>query len=525
VPGKDDWESFATTAKASWDDEESTKDKNWENHCRRFARSCAAKFVPLQAIFGAIAAQECLKAVSGLYNPIRQFLLYDCDEVIANKETDLEDEVCSSSGQAYILGQQAEETLQDKSLFVVGSGAIGCEILKNLAAMRAGTGKKGSVIVTDMDTIEQSNLSRQLLFRDADIGKFKSKAAQEAIHRLNPSLKMKCHTSKVGDNDHGPFDSRFWSESVDVVLNALDNVEARLFMDGQCIANEKALVDAGTLGSKGNVQVVVPHQSESYGSSADPPDQAIPVCTLKNFPYSISHTIQWGRDLFDGLFVRRPKQANKYAETLSKMGIDGLGANLEHDLGEQAALDAARELSEDLRVSGADIDICGLRKECIAWAVELANELFHGAIAELLIQHPGDSRDEDDEPFWSGARKMPKPLLFSAEGELDGQQNTVNKNYVDFVRTAARLRIETHLGPSASPRQTIVSSDEAEEELKGSTSLAENARSLEEEARASISKVLLWNPSRRRNGNKKSRGENRTCNDNHDCICLCSILH
>jgi ubiquitin-activating enzyme E1 len=56
--------------------------------------------------------------------------------------------------------------------------------------MGIGTGKKGRVILTDMDTIEKSNLSRQLLFRDDDIGKFKSSAAQEAALRFNPSLNL-----------------------------------------------------------------------------------------------------------------------------------------------------------------------------------------------------------------------------------------------------------------------------------------------------------------------------------------------
>ncbi|OEU12709.1 hypothetical protein FRACYDRAFT_191079, partial [Fragilariopsis cylindrus CCMP1102] len=256
-------------------------DKEWKRHCHNFLRTCPAKFVPLQAIFGAIASQECLKAVSGLYNPIQQFLLYDCDEVLDELNEDSNTHEKTTTGLSYILGSETVRRLQNQKLFVVGSGAIGCEILKNIAAMEAGTGKSGNIVVTDMDTIEKSNLSRQLLFRDSDIGKFKSKAAEEAVHRMNPSVKVKCHTSKVGDEeDSGPFDSKFWSNGVDVILNALDNMEARLFMDGQCVANKKSMIDAGTLGSKGNVQVVVPHQSESYGSSVDPPEAAIPVCTL-----------------------------------------------------------------------------------------------------------------------------------------------------------------------------------------------------------------------------------------------------
>ena len=60
------------------------------------------------------------------------------------------------------------------------------------------------------------------------------------------------------------------------------------------------MVDSGTLGTKANSQVVIPFETESYGSSRDPPEESIPICTLKNFPNKIEHTIQWARDLFEG---------------------------------------------------------------------------------------------------------------------------------------------------------------------------------------------------------------------------------
>ena len=49
-------------------------------------------------------------------------------------------------------------------------------------------------------------------------------------------------------------------------------------------------------------QVVIPHLSESYSSSRDPPEKSIPICTLKNFPNAIEHTLQWARDTFEGEF-------------------------------------------------------------------------------------------------------------------------------------------------------------------------------------------------------------------------------
>lgn len=63
-------------------------------------------------------------------------------------------------------------------------------------------------------------------------------------------------------------------------------------MDQRCVLYQKPLLESGTLGTKGNTQVVVPHLTESYGSSRDPPEKETPSCTVKNFPNMIQHTIQ-----------------------------------------------------------------------------------------------------------------------------------------------------------------------------------------------------------------------------------------
>ena len=63
-------------------------------------------------------------------------------------------------------------------------------------------------------------------------------------------------------------------------------------MDRRCVYYLKPLLESGTLGTKGNTQVVLPHKTESYSSTQDPPDKQIPICTLKNFPNEIHHTLQ-----------------------------------------------------------------------------------------------------------------------------------------------------------------------------------------------------------------------------------------
>ena len=275
LPSEMDKDYFIDLVKKSWPSNELYDSA--ATHVNLFLRTCAAKFTPLQSVFGAISVQEVLKAITRLYFPVHQILLYDCDEIFNDRDDHIAWEAPQSdtrkvsSGLRYILGDTTVDKLQAAKVFVVGSGAIGCEILKNLAAMGVGTVSDGKVVVTDMDTIEKSNLSRQLLFRDGDIGKFKSVAAREAVLRFCPLMRIEAHSCKVGEvGSNNPFDETFWSSGVDVVLNALDNVEARLFMDKQCVTNKKALVDAGTMGPKGNVQVIIPYKSESYASSVTP---------------------------------------------------------------------------------------------------------------------------------------------------------------------------------------------------------------------------------------------------------------
>ena len=72
-------------------------------------------------------------------------------------------------------------------------------------------------------------------------------------------------------------------------------------------------------------QVVLPRLTESYASSADPPEPTVPVCTIKTFPYTIEHTLQWARDVFEGEFVSAPQTVNSWLDDESY--LDSLGAD------------------------------------------------------------------------------------------------------------------------------------------------------------------------------------------------------
>lgn len=276
---------------------------------------------PMVAVIGGFVAQEVLKACSAKFHPMQQNMYFDSLESLP-KETPTEAD-CQPLGSRYdgqiaVFGKTFQDKIAANRQFLVGSGAIGCEMLKNWSMMGLGTAEQGIVHVTDLDTIEKSNLNRQFLFRPKDVGKFKAESAAAAVAEMNPALKGKivAHQNRVGPETEGEsgnvcrdltadtYGDEFFAK-IDGVTNALDNVLARelhvvavhqltsgQYMDRRCVFYQKPLLESGTLGTKANTQVVVPFLTESYSSSQDPPEKSIPSCTVKNFPNAIEHTIQ-----------------------------------------------------------------------------------------------------------------------------------------------------------------------------------------------------------------------------------------
>ena len=159
---------------------------------------------------------------------------------------------------------------------MIGCGAIGCELLKNFGMLSLGTGKEGAITLTDPDFIEVSNLNRQFLFREKHLRHPKSAIAAAAIAQMNPEYsgtdKLNVKQEKVTEATASIFTNQFLS-SQNIVTNALDNVQARRYIDNRCVKNKVPLIDSGTLGPKGHVQVIIPYQTENYGSQSDPVEE------------------------------------------------------------------------------------------------------------------------------------------------------------------------------------------------------------------------------------------------------------
>ena len=170
-------------------------------------------------------------------------------------------------------------------------------------------------------------------------------------------------------------------------------------------------------GTKGNTQIVVPGLTEHYGASRDPPEKGIPICTLKNFPYKIEHTIQWARDWFEGVFNHNPASSNDYLRDPKAF----LSSN---------RLDVLQKVHESLVLSKPVTF-----ERCVFWARKQFQEKFSNSIAQLLHNFPKDQIDAEGNRFWSGHKRAPDPIVFDMKDSL----------HMNFIVAAANLFAETYV--------------------------------------------------------------------------------
>ncbi|XP_049873613.1 ubiquitin-like modifier-activating enzyme 1 [Pectinophora gossypiella] len=400
-----------------------------------FCKVSAGDLNPMNAAIGGVVAQEVMKACSGKFHPVMQWLYLDAVECLPKDRSALNEDVCKPIGSRYdgqvaVFGRDFQKRLGQLKYFIVGAGAIGCELLKNFAMIGVGAGE-GRVTVTDMDLIEKSNLNRQFLFRPHDVQKPKSSTAAKVIKRMNPSMNVLAQENRVCPETEAVYDDQFFEE-LDGVANALDNVDARIYMDRRCVYYRKPLLESGTLGTKGNTQVVVPFLTESYSSSQDPPEKSIPICTLKNFPNAIEHTLQWARDEFEGLFRQAAEHAAQYLRD-------------PHFLERTMKLPGSQPLDAIESVRNAINDRPQNFADCVTWARLHWEAQYSNQIKQLLFNFPPDQQTTSGAPFWSGPKRCPDPLTFDPNDEL----------HLDYIVAAANLRATVYGLPNCVDRESI----------------------------------------------------------------------
>ena len=147
-----------------------------------------------------------------------------------------------------------QERLKNATIMVVGAGAIGNELIKNLTLLGI-----GRILIYDMDSIENTNLTRSVLYRAKDVGRYKAEVAAERAREMNPDVKAKAFIANIIDDvGLGVF------RRMDVVLGGLDNREARLSINQSCYKVDRPWIDGAIEALNGFARVFIPGQGACY---------------------------------------------------------------------------------------------------------------------------------------------------------------------------------------------------------------------------------------------------------------------
>ncbi|MGZ4777924.1 MAG: HesA/MoeB/ThiF family protein [Thermoanaerobaculia bacterium] len=158
-----------------------------------------------------------------------------------------------------------QELLRKARVLVAGAGALGNEVIKNLALLGV-----GNIVIADMDTIEISNLTRSPLFRERDAGSFKAVCAARAARDLYPEMNVHAITADITAAL-----GLGWIRWADVVVGALDNREARVFLNASCARLGRPWIDGG-------IDVL-----QGIARGFYPPETACYECTMSEIDWQI----------------------------------------------------------------------------------------------------------------------------------------------------------------------------------------------------------------------------------------------
>ena len=214
------------------------------------------------------------------------------------------------------IGYEGQLKLKKAKACVVGVGGLGNPIVTRLVAMGIGT-----IRIVDRDVIELSNLHRQTMFDESDIGQVKVEVAAKKLKKMNSDVIIEALPVSV--NDYTALDV---VEGCDVVIDALDSVNARYSLNKACIKKNIPFVTGAAVGVSGQVFTILPHKSACYHCIFPSLDEnSMPTCSTEGVHPSIL-SIVGGIEVAEAVKIiigRTPTLANK----LLYIDLDNLDFN------------------------------------------------------------------------------------------------------------------------------------------------------------------------------------------------------
>ena len=382
-------------------------DENYFNNILKFAKY---EIPPVCGYGGGIISQEIFK-YTGVYKPINQWFRYSFYDMIDYSiENNHSFENVRYKGQEIIFGRTVQKKLEKLNLFVVGAGAVGCELLKYFSLMGISTNSDALMSVTDHDIIEKSNLNRQFLFREKDINENKPKAecAVNSIKKINSKINCKYYVELVTNETEHLFNEEFYKKQ-DAVVLAVDNFEARNYIAEKCEKYNIPYFNCGTENLYANVGSYVPGVTKPVKFPILKKNN-IPPCTLKFFPSNILHCVSWSMNHFKKFFDENIVFVKYMYDDINDFYERIKQRNLE-----------SRIVFKKIKKYFKLLKIANEKNfhKCIKFSANKFIKLFIHNIENTLRNYPPNKINKiTGKNFWIGYKRLPHPLILDIENDV-----------------------------------------------------------------------------------------------------------
>lgn len=150
--------------------------------------------------------------------------------------------------QVMLFGEEGQERLKKAHIFIAGAGGLGSPISIYLAVAGVGT-----ITIVDMDVVDQTNLNRQILHFDRDVGRKKTASAEEKLQALNPDITINAIDVRIEESNAANLVGR-----ADGIVDAMDNYPTRYLLNDVAIAKGVPLFHGGIRGFYGQATTIIP---------------------------------------------------------------------------------------------------------------------------------------------------------------------------------------------------------------------------------------------------------------------------
>jgi molybdopterin/thiamine biosynthesis adenylyltransferase len=171
--------------------------------------------------------------------------------------------------QMLLFGDEGQEQLKKAHIFIAGAGGLGSPVSLYLAVAGVGT-----ITIVDMDTVDQSNLNRQILHFDRDIGRKKSVSAEEKLSAINPDIRVNAIDTRIDETNAARLVG-----SADGVVDAMDNYPIRYLLNDVAIEKNIPLFHGAIRGFYGQATTIIPGKTPCLKCifPKAPPKEVFPV--------------------------------------------------------------------------------------------------------------------------------------------------------------------------------------------------------------------------------------------------------